>query len=1353
MRGHPAGRFGPEAGDHMNFEDSAILARGTADDDGRLLHAFLADTVARVPGQVALDIPPGRDRAVRATLTYAELAEASDRLARHIAPMIAGEAIVALLLPRTSPLLYVAQLAVLKAGAAFTCLDPSFPEERMREILEDAEPVAVLADAAGMARLAPLMTDAARLFDADALLARTPPAGDLPTGFAADRLAYVIYTSGTTGRPKGVMIEHRNIASLVASDIAEFGLTTADRVVQGSSSAYDSSLEETWLAFATGATLLVMDDAAARLGPDIVGWLRDERATVFCPPPTLLRSSGCADPERALPDLKLLYVGGEALPRDIADLWQKGRRLVNGYGPTECAVTCLRGDIVPGKPITIGAPVPGMQAWVLDESLDEVAEGMRGELCMGGAGVARGYRNRPDLTAEKFCDHPRLGRIYRTGDLVHREADGNFYYHGRIDAQVKLRGYRVELGEIEARLAELPGVRAAGCRMQDHRGVPELVAFVVADDPRCPPDLDALRGDLLATLPRYMVPREIALIDDLPTTVGGKLNRAALPLIDIAAPATGAARRAEPASEMERLLAAGMADILKRGDGVSVEEDFFEDLGGDSLSAALLVTLLRDDPRTDWITVSDIYEARTVRALARLADRAMPAQDAADEAPLVREGVARPLLAQVVQTGWLLGELAAGGWLAWFAAFQVIPRLFGHMSMTAFVLLAPLAAVGALALYVPAAILFAVLVKRLAVGRYRAVRAPVWSALYLRHWVVFQAVRLIPWPLIQGTVVQQAALRALGARIGRNVHIARGVDLRRGGWDLLTIGDNASLGQDAHIGLSELDRGDIVFGAVTIGDRATLGVRAGLEGDCHVGAGSVLTALSILNAGGTIPPGELWDGVPASRVGPAPDAPALATGKALSPALHSALLLAAEGLAALVAALPAELLSLAAMRRAGVTYEAMWAWMAHPSPFSRTGLVLIGLTVAAVPLTLVWSALMLRAMGRVKPGTIGRFSPAYVRVWIKTGMLHAAGEWLSGTVFWSKWLRLAGMRVGASCEISTIIDVVPELVEIGAETFFADGIYLGGADVRAGTVTLGTVELGRNTFLGNHAVIPANTRLPDDILIGIATVARPDLIAAGQSRFGHPCFDLPRREVVDMDRSLTHDPSPMRYWNRVFWEVARFALPVLPLLLSALWYAMVARGRGMTGDAAFALLVLPGAMLAPVLALLAAVWALKWTLIGRVKPGQHALWSCWCSRWDYVYVAWAKYANLILQRLEGTFLLLGFLRAMGLTIGKRAVLGPQFAQVVDPDMIHIGDGATVTAMFQAHTFEDRVLKVDKVFIGKGATIGAGTVPLYGADVGDGARVGGHSVIMKQERLLPGLRYQGVPTRVMGRERG
>ena len=175
--------------------------------------------------------------------------------------------------------------------------------------------------------------------------------------------------SGTTGRPKGVMIEHRSIVNLVRGDLATLGVTPADRVAQNSSSAYDSSIEETWFALGAGATLVVMDDETVRLGPDLPAWLRRERVTMFCPPPTMLRATGCADPARELPELRLLHPGGEALSQDIADRWSVGRRVVNDYGPTETTITALRAIVEPGKPVAIGTPVPGMQAWVLDENL------------------------------------------------------------------------------------------------------------------------------------------------------------------------------------------------------------------------------------------------------------------------------------------------------------------------------------------------------------------------------------------------------------------------------------------------------------------------------------------------------------------------------------------------------------------------------------------------------------------------------------------------------------------------------------------------------------------------------------------------------------------------------------------------------------------------------------------------------------------------------------------------------------------------------------------------------------------------------------------------------------------------
>src|SRR5262249_12514586 len=354
-------------------------------------------------------------------------------------------------------------------------------------------------------------------------------------------------------------------------------------------------------------------------------------------------------------------------------------------------------------------------------------------------------------------------------------------------------------------------------------------------------------------------------------------------------------------------------------------------------------------------------------------------------------------------------------------------------------------------------------------------------------------------------------------------------------------------------------------------------------------------------------------------------------------------------------------------------------------------------------------------------------------------------DWLSGTLFWPIWLRMAGMKVGRDCEISTIIDVVPELIEIGPESFLADGIYLGGPRVHRGTVTLAQTRLGANPVLGNHSDVRAGQRLPDDVLIGVCTAVDDGFVRAGTSWFGHPPFELPRREVMEFDRSLTHNPSLIRYVNRVFWEMLRSLLPVFPFLVFPVWFDLIVRADAAVPRPVFLFTILPLASLGIGAFFCLLVLLLKWVLLGRVRPGAHPLWSCWCSRWDFLYVAWAVYANRLLVFLEGTLLLSWYLRAMGMRLGRRVVLGGGFAQVVDPDMLTFDDGATVSCQFQAQTFEDRVLKVDPIRIRNEATGGSGGVLLYGADIGAKAQVAAHSVVMKRESLLPSTSYAGCPT--------
>jgi non-ribosomal peptide synthetase-like protein len=1309
-----------------------------------LLHHFFDYAARRWPARIAVEVPPDSGRPVRSFTTYAELAREAHQTAALLGSIVTGECVVAILLPRQSHHLYAAQLGVLHAGAAYTCIDPVFPDARIREILEDSAAVAFLTDAAGLERASAGHFGAAPRFDVTAPLAPADPPCQ-PAWLTPESLAYTIYTSGTTGRPKAVMIEHRSVANLVASDLDEFRIAPDARVSQNSSASYDSSVEEIWLAFASGSTLVMMDEETARLGPDLVGWLRRERITVFCPPPTLLRAIGCENPAAELPEMAFVYLGGEALPQDISDLWAPGKLLVNGWGPTECTVTTTRAAMHAGSTVHIGKPVRGVQAWILDDNLQEVPDGQWGELAIGGVALARGYWNRPSLTAEKFPVHPRLGRIYRSGDLAHRDADGNLHCHGRIDSQVKIRGYRVELEEIEAHLAACPGVHAAVCRIQDDGGQPLLVAFLIPSDSTAPPSPDSLRSILQEIVPSYMVPARFGLLAELPVTVGGKLNRAALPHLDRPSPAPETAA-AQPRDSMESLLAGAFGEILGLPQAVSIHDDFFASLGGDSLRAAQLVTRLRHLTPATPVAVRDVYETRTVAALAERMRAAPPTP--AKEKPAVLPRGGRPFLATAVQAVWLLLTFAAAAAAAYYVVFEVAPRLTRGVGIFPLLLLAPAVFFAGLVVYGFLAVTAAVLAKRVLVGAYRPRQEPVWGSFYVRNWMVQHLTRAIPWWLIEGTGFQLAALRALGARIGRRVHIHRGVHMSQGGWDLLEIGDDVTIAQDASLGLVELDDGHIVVAPISLGDGSTVDIRAGVAGGGRLGAGAWLTALSWLPPGATVPSGERWDGIPARPAGQAPPVPAVTEHeRTLSPFWHGLWMVLARYAIGTLPVLTLELFALLAVVVLNVDAARLNLWLRQPSAELTPFLLVIVMASLSVPLSLLVEALILRLLGRVPEGVISRWSLSYIRVWLKPGILYSAGEWLSGTLFWPLWLRLAGMNIGPDCEISTILDVVPELVEIGPECFFADGIYLAGPRIYRGTVTLTRTRISKNTFLGNHAVVPSGQSLPENILLGVCTVADDTLVRTGTSWFGHPPFELPVREIITVDRSFTYDPSFIRYWNRVFWELLRFALPAAPTIAAMLWLQAIAVVEPVTPWPELLFFRVPLVTFAAGAALSLLVLILKWGLLGRVRPGQHPLWSCWCSRWDFLYVAWAIYSRGTLAALEGTLLLSWYLRAMGVKLGKRVVLGGGFSQVVDPDMLTIEDGATVSSTLQSHTFEDRVLKIDRVVIRRRATLGTNTVPLYGADIGAGTHVAPHSVIMKHEHLLPNLRYEGAPTRL------
>lgn len=1308
-----------------------------------LLHHFFELAAQRHPHRIAVDVPPGPDRPSRSTITYAQLLTQSQKLAAHLQPHATTDAVIGMMLPRDSHLLYAAQLAVLQSGAAFTCIDPIFPDAFIQAVIDDGNIPILITDDFGLARITAANLRIPNTLDITAL-PPAPPSIASTTAPQPSNLAYLIYTSGTTGTPKGVMIEHRSIMNLVDSDLTEFRLEPTDRIAQGSSAAYDSSIEEIWLAFAAGATLVLLDDLTLRAGPDLVPWLANERITVFCPPPTLLRTTGCTNPAVALPLLRLLYVGGEALTQDLAHLWGEGRRLVNGYGPTECTVTVVRGDIHPNQPVTIGRPVTGHTAHVLNADLQPVESGQSGELCLSGPGLARGYKNRPSITADKFPTHATLGRIYRTGDLVQQQPDGQLLYLGRIDSQTKLRGYRIELEAIEARLATCTGILEAACHIQGEGNTAQLVAHVVPVTLNSPPNFEALKDALRRDLPHYMIPARFALIDSLPRSIGGKIDRKGLPTLSAAEPPGETTKHTRtvvaPITPTESLICDAFATALHSTAPISIHDDFFLDLAGDSLSAVGVICILREHSSTARITTRDLYEARTPAALSLKCAQPAAKPTFAHTRPTPSSTPTHPHWVTAAQGACILLSLLALSAAAYAIVFAFIPTLLHTFGVANSILLAFPIAVSAALLYTLFTIFITVILKRTLIGTYQPIRTPVWSTFYLRHWIVNRAASTIPWNILSHTVAYSAVLRLLGAKVGRRVHIHRGVNLNQGGWDLLTLGDDVTLNRDARIGLVDLDSGCLCIGPVTIHSLATLDTRASVSGHTTVHEGALLTALSWLPQDQAIPAGEQWNGVPAAPAGVAPSTPTPNSTPSLHPISHAIAHITAFALFRILPTLPALAILFTFAR--GLTAHDITTWLAAPTITARALLAIFIASTLWVPIWLILRALAVRALGRVTPATLPRWSFASIRLALKADAVDSAGTWLTGTLFWPWWLRLAGMRIGPDCEISTIIDVVPETLTIGPGSFFADGIYLAGPHHYRGTITIHQTTLGPGTFLGNHVIIPTGATLPENLFFGVCTVADGRTSRPGSAWFGHPALELPRRDIVDIDPTLTHNPGPLRYTNRLLWESLRFTIPLLPLSVAFVWLDVFTLFQAAPITLAF--IVAPLATLAAITTECLSVIALKWLLLGRAKSGQHPLWSCWCSRWDFLYVAWQFYALRPLAALEGTLLLAIYLRAMGARIGRRVVLGPGLAQLADPDMITIEDDATVEANYQAHSFEDRVLKLAPAIVRKSATVGQSTVVFYGADIGEHCWVSPNSVVMKNERLAPNQTFSGCP---------
>lgn len=1269
----------------------------------RTLIDILYATAAENPDAPAID-----DGTIQ--LTYSELIVDMEASVEWLGARGIGRGDrVGIRMPSGSYSLYVAILATLAAGAAYVPVDADDPDERAALVFGEAQVAAVITPG-GLVR----GPGSSRGWRA----AKPTPRDD----------AWIIFTSGSTGTPKGVAVTHRNAAAFVDAEAQMFlqdnPIGPDDRVLAGLSVAFDASCEEMWLAWRYGACLVPAPRSLVRSGMDLGPWLVSRDVTVVSTVPTL----AALWPAEALEAVRLLIFGGEACPPDLAERLATGedgaaREVWNTYGPTEATVVACAARLDGVSPVSIGLPLPGWDLAVVDPQGNQVGYGEVGELVIGGIGLAK-YLD-PDKDAEKYAPLDTLGwsRAYRSGDLVRLEPDG-LYFQGRADDQVKVGGRRIELGEVDAALVNVPGVSAGAAAVRKTAsGTPLLVGYIASADPNF--DIAAARASLAESLPAALVPRLVKL-DELPTRTSGKVDRNALPWPP---PGAGADDEAPELGGTMGWLAGLWRDILAAPvDGP--EADFFA-LGGGSLSAAQLVAALRQ--RYPQVTVANLYDQPRLGSLATYLDELAPPVE-------VEPRVVKPVprlaeLAQLVAT-LPLTTLTGLQWATWlalannvFATFSGVPWLVTvnwWVLLAAFVLfITPL---GRMSITVIGARLLLSGVKPGTYERGGSVHLRVWIADRLATASGAENLSGAPWMVYYA--------RALGARVGNGVDLHSSPPVT--GW--LELGDRSSVEPEVDLSGHWVDGDKFHVGPIVIGDDATVGARTTLLPGAVVGKNADVAPAS--GVVGRVKNGQYWKGSPAVKSGkarhPWPDYRPPRAGQWVPIYGLTSILLGGLPLLALAAGL--------AVVAYGIRDAATICGAVIPA--------LMWTPAAALVSVVVYAAITVVLVRLLSLGVHEGYHPVRSRqgwqLWATERLMDAARNYLfpiyaSQLTPW--WLRILGAKIGKDTEISTAL-LVPKFTEVDDGAFLADDTMVASYELGGGWIHIAKARIGKRAFLGNSGITQPGRKVPNDALVAVLS-ATPHKAKSGSSWIGSPPKRL-RRKADGADSTLTFEPPFRLKVMRGIVETCRI-IPIIVTfgigvgVLLTLQNIAIRFNFWVAGALSGVVLLIAGAV-AGVVSVVA-----KWLVVGRTKAVEKPLWSSFVWRNEVADTFVETVAAVWFARAaSGTIMQNWWLRGLGAKIGRGVWCETYW--LPEADLVTLGRGATVNrgCVVQTHLFHDRIMRMDTVVLGEGATLGPHCVALPAAELGAGATVGPASLVVRGDVVPPSTRWQGNPISPWGK---
>lgn len=1289
--------------------------------------------------------------------TFRELDNRANQVARYLRDRGLGSGDrIGLLFDKTVES-YIAMLAVLKINAAYVPFDCSFPNDRIDFILEDAGVKAMLSLSAFEEKVEELST--VRIYlDAVATDIDRQDTARLSAdekGAASDELSYIIYTSGTTGKPKGVAIDHASICNFVRVAVEVYGYNALDRVYQGLTIAFDFSVEEIWVPLIAGATLVPAKPGYKMVGNELADFLLEKRVSAMCCVPTLL---GTID--RDLPEMRLLIVSGEACPQDIVTRWHRpGRTILNAYGPTEATVTATLTELIPNKAVTIGAPLPTYTILVLAEDEARLVEpGGMGEICIAGIGLARGYLNREELTDEKFIpdfvgvENNPSERIYRTGDLGRINEDGEVEFHGRIDTQVKIRGYRIELGEIEAVLLDVPAIGQAVVDIYEPEpGAVELVGYYSLVDGAERPSQEELLEPLKQNLPSYMVPAFLEELDMIPMTVSDKADRKNLPAPSGPRVSLQSADHVAPTTDMERTVADVLASVLQV-ERVSITDDFFLDLGAHSLLMARFGSKLRQSAGLPDISMRDVYQNPTVEKLARLLETRDFASSPDVEIKTDPPHVASDLSYYVCGAMQLAFGLAYGLLGVWalvigfewtYPKIEDLPALYLRI-----VTFAAASFVGFSSLSIVA--------KWILIGRWKEEAIPIWSSKYFRFWAVKFLMRTSPMAAFVGTPVYNAYLRMLGAKIGRNVVIR--AKLLPVCADLLTIGDDVIIRNDAIVQGYKAQNNYIYTGTIAIGDRAFVGQGSVIDIDTEIGREGQLGHASSLMAGQSIADGKRYHGCPAEEtetnycgLDPMPCSALRRWLYTLAPTVF--------GLAVL-----APLAVIISYYLFPVTYQ--WtngSGLDYAAPLSvllslagEMALLSFGFVIATILLGLLAIFAIPRLANRfLRPDRV--YALYGWHYFVQSIVSRATNSRFFNILFGDSsavvhYLRLVGWNLNTIEQTGSNFGTTqkhdnPLLCEIGSGTMVSDGLAMMNAEMSSSSFRLSKVAIGDKNYLGNNIHFPAGAKTGSNCLFGTKTMIPIDgPVRENVGLLGAPAFEIPRAN--ERDRTFDDDLDEASRLQQLAAKNRHNLVTVLLFLASNWMVSFVSLLLTYAG-----LLYYPLYGVLPIFA--AGVGALAFAflfyplieraslLFGRLTPRVVSIYDGYF--WFHER-HWKLSENPLAGLFNGTPLKNLFSRLQGVKIGKRVF--DDGCGFLEKTLITVGDDTNLNAAttIQGHSLEEGVFKSDTVTIAQGCTIGTGAFVHYGVTMGENVLIGLDSFVMKGEILDANTVWLGNPAK-------